>query len=87
MSTLFFRFRLLLCALEKTDGGDLSPVAVCHLGYARSGTRGKHSVDVTVPLRLSFKLHRAMTKRRPEGGGVFIISAVSKRRRRIRKKK
>ena len=59
-------------------------MAVCDLGYARFGTRGEHSADVTLPLlRSSFKLRRADDeKRRPKGGGVFIVSAVSKKRRR-----
>ena len=35
------------------------------LGYARSGTRGKHSADVTLPLRSRFKLRRADDKKTP----------------------
>ena len=60
--------------------GDMSPMAMCSLGYARSGTRGKHTRQILLchsdQVSISAEL---MTKRRRKGGGVFIISAVSKR--------
>ena len=52
---------------SQPDGRDTSPVAVCDLGYARSGTRGKHLADVTLPLRSSFKLRRADGQKTPQG--------------------
>ena len=42
-------------------------MALCDLGYARSGTGGKHSADVTLPFRSSFKLRRADDKNTPQG--------------------
>ena len=43
------------------------PVAASDLGCARSGTRGKHSAEVTVPLRSSYELLRADDKKTPQG--------------------
>ena len=55
-------------------------MAMCDLGHARSRTRGKHSADVTLPLRSSLKLHRAddkkicPTRRRDEEGRLVLLS-------------
>ena len=60
--------------------GDTSPVAVCDLGHARPGTRGKHSADVILPLRSSFKLRRADDKKNAPRAGVYFLLARSRRR-------